>query len=1159
MHSSEPRSAFLERFDHLLKAMRRALIGQAVCWSLFLAGSGLLVLSAADFWGEMDRGARVVGLCVVVLLSLAVGVVQFVRAVRRSSRPRTATEIERCFPELGQSVRTSVQYSDLSGSDIGEEGVASTLVSALNVATEEQSRPLGIESIVPRRRFRIAVGLAGLVFVLLIGGTAVDWELRTATMRALLANQPHTELKVTPGDCVVDEGDSVKVSLELRGRTQRDVVLLTRSLGDDDVSWQEVELTAADVVSDEPHLRMYAVNVDSIQEPLEYRVIAGPARSEPFRVDVRRSLSIEAIEVNLTPPAYTLIGQSTVSEGDFSAIDGTRATFRITLDRSAESARMILSSHADSDASETVEKEMLLAVDGATLTASLDVTDDLTYSIVAKAADGMQTRENKYRIRVRKDRAPQVWIEEPREALEVHSLAEVLLRMRVRDDFGLVRAGIVFEVNNEEEYTLLERDFRQILEQAREAGEALRPQTFSALEELLPLEFFELTQKDSVTYYAFAEDNYPANSHVTETDLRFIDIRPFRRLYRIPEDGQGQGQGGPRIRFLGEIIARQRFNLNRTIRLSRRDDSPRVTEVDRIARYEDELARATHQLADFLVERAVDGSDLLFQAEAVMLTAVDSLSVGKYDVSVQQEKDALRLLIEGRTQLEVTLRQANNGQRRALQNFDRMQTQKLRRELQEDEDEQERDNLVERLRKLTDEERIVYATLRATTLDRGVSSEPSASENSNGKGPENPTQGPSETQDADEANAERTANAKGDNEKPESTDKAAGDGTQTSSILTRVELEEKQQEIALEAREIERIVQGLPAASALMRERAEAAADAAERSAGALSRGDGSTGSEEASRAGEMFQELALNVDGVLAENAVQKIAMSRDLSAGLARMERKLAQGLKLDNDKPQEKSGGGSRKNSENDSEEEADVAAQAARLAETGKTVGDILSSVGESNSRDDREAIRQVDELLAEGDVAETVERMTRIPGMVRTGSRRGAQLEAENVADELIATARRLDEIHRAIVNPRLEQLNALEKRAAKLEGALTELETIEKIGRWHRDAMALAEDLKAADAAVETQEELEKVAEGSGGSGAIAYREWKRSQADASKFVAPSRHKIVTRAVVEELQRQMQDTVLTDLVADEDEATPQRYKQLVDRYIQVLSSDVVDD
>ena len=77
--------------------------------------------------------------------------------------------------------------------------------------------------------------------------------------------------------------------------------------------------------------------------------------------------------------------------------------------------------------------------------------------MVAKSADGMELPENKYRIRVRQDEPPQVWFESPAEALEVHTLAEILMRIRVSDDYGLSRAGIMFEVNNEEEYPLLRR------------------------------------------------------------------------------------------------------------------------------------------------------------------------------------------------------------------------------------------------------------------------------------------------------------------------------------------------------------------------------------------------------------------------------------------------------------------------------------------------------------------------------------------------------------------------------------------------------------------------------------------------------------------------------------------------------------------------------
>ena len=112
---------------------------------------------------------------------------------------------------------------------------------------------------------------------------------------------------------------------------------------------------------------------------------------------------------------------------------------------------------------------------------------------------------------------------EPDEALEVHPIAEVLNRIRVADDFGLSKAGIVYRVNDGEEKTLIAKDFAR-------AGRA-KPPASARLEEMLALETLALTPTDSVTYYAFAEDNFPGGSRRTETDLRYIDIRPFKRTY----------------------------------------------------------------------------------------------------------------------------------------------------------------------------------------------------------------------------------------------------------------------------------------------------------------------------------------------------------------------------------------------------------------------------------------------------------------------------------------------------------------------------------------------------------------------------------------------------------------------------------------------------
>src|SRR6185436_10384006 len=121
-------------------------------------------------------------------------------------------------------------------------------------------------------------------------------------------------------------------------------------------------------------------------------------------------------------------------------------------------------------------EEVPVQIDGNVVTMQLDLTRDKVYSLAAVSADEMPLPENSFRIRVRKDQPPSISFDEPNEALEVHTLAEVLMRLRARDDFGLTKAGIVFQVNNEEEHTLLKQDFEEALAEAeKEAANGKLP------------------------------------------------------------------------------------------------------------------------------------------------------------------------------------------------------------------------------------------------------------------------------------------------------------------------------------------------------------------------------------------------------------------------------------------------------------------------------------------------------------------------------------------------------------------------------------------------------------------------------------------------------------------------------------------------------------
>ena len=46
-----------------------------------------------------------------------------------------------------------------------------------------------------------------------------------------------------------------------------------------------------------------------------------------------------------------------------------------------------------------------------------------------------------------------------------------------------------------------------------------------------------LTYTDGITYYAFVEDNHPIRPHRVASELRFIDILPYKQAFQYVEGG----------------------------------------------------------------------------------------------------------------------------------------------------------------------------------------------------------------------------------------------------------------------------------------------------------------------------------------------------------------------------------------------------------------------------------------------------------------------------------------------------------------------------------------------------------------------------------------------------------------------------------------------
>jgi hypothetical protein len=762
-----------------------------------LVAAALVALAAAvDYLYELPWLARA-GLLLAGATFVGVLATRWIiRPALAWNRARVAAELEGLFPRLGQRVRTAQQLGPRPAEELLCDGVSPTMVAVLEEETAEKAKPLPFQAALPVRPLLLpgALALSGIALLVCFALYHPEW--RTALGRVMLAPNPYTTLTATPSATAVDEGSDVTIDATMSGRAREAIVLHVREAGEED--WRQENMV--------PVEDGFTCQLLKLRTTMELFVAAGKDCTAVQQIVVRHPLKITTAKVEVTAPAYTGVALETHESGSFSAIQGSTAHIRFELDRPPVEARLMVKNPARP---KEKPQRIDMKVQDRTISAVLTLTADLEYSVEARDREDMPLVANRHRVRVIADQPPTVYFEEPGESIEVHTLAEVLLRARARDDFGITKIGIVFQVNNEEERTLIVHDVKQ-------------PHQRDALaEQVLMLEQFLLTQKDCVAYYAFAEDNHPKSPQRATTDLRFIDIRPFQRTYRLVD--LPDAMPGPQrdLIFLDEVIARQRFNLNQTMRMATRAKVRiDLAELERIAAFENKLATQTHTLADFLAGLGVDGAAILKQAEEAMLSAVDSLQAAKFSTAIDQERDALRYLMEARNTIQIALPKQSRAVRAQARTFDRLQRQKLRRPNEEAETLLD---IAQELDKLAEEEGQVA---------RGIAGPmPNAKDGKSGEDPE----------------------------------------------------KERQDDISGRATAIDKAAAKVKGLTGLARTRITDAAKAANAGADALGQHDRPTARKEVDRAKELFRLASKQVAALAAEEVAQQIAAARDLANDVA------------------------------------------------------------------------------------------------------------------------------------------------------------------------------------------------------------------------------------------------------------------------------------
>jgi hypothetical protein len=1079
---TELRPVFRQRFRAVTRQIWLLHVGRGIARTAVVAAVLLAATAAVDYIFELSWPVRAGLLAVCTAIVAVLAVRWIVRPARAWNRARVAAELEGLFPRLGQRLRTATQHGGRPPEELVRDGVSPNLVAALEEETAEQAKPLPFQAALPVRPTLVAA-VVGLCCIAVLTVAAVrDPEWLTALRRVMLAPTPYTSLSASPSEELVAEGADVEIRATLSGRARPAVVLHVREAGEPD--WRQETMDAAD--------DGFTARLSKLRTTTEFFVVAGPERTPVQQVVVQRPLKFVGTRVEVTAPAYTGLAPATHETGSFSAVQGSKARIQFQFDRVPAAATLVVRDPVKPTAP---ARRIEMAVQEQRVSAELPLAADIEYTVEARDAAGVPAVANRHRVRVTADQPPTVWFDLPGESMEVHTLAEVLMRVHARDDFGITKVGIVFQINNEEERTL-------VLEEVGQPN-----QREARAEQVLMLEQFLLTQKDCVAYYAFAEDNHPEAPQRTTTELRFIDIRPFLRTYRLVDAAEPMPGPQRELIFLDEVIARQRFNLNQTMRLETRSKARiDLAQVEKVAAFENKLATQTHDLADFLVGLGVDGAAILSQAEEAMLSAVDSLNGAKFATALGQERDALRFLMEARDTVQQALLKQPRAVRAQARAFDRLQRQKLRRQ---NEKAEILPQIAEELAKLAEEEDEVARTIVAPGNNpmngEGAGAGKPADAKSNPAAPEKPDPADPKT---NPAASDKPDPAKPTAKEPNSDRKSAGkDGKGGEDPA-----QERQDDIAARATALEKLAATAKGLTGLAKTRIADAAKAANGGADALGQRDRPSARKEVDRARELFRLAAKQVAALAAEEAAQQIAAARDLANDVA---------LQTAPADPKKSPGAG------NGAEEKKMPGL--GNAAEQAKTLKDVLEQVAGSGSEGAADAARKVAGLLKQEDLAAAIARLEK-PG---AGDDRG---ERQDLAERFAALGQKLDQAYRETIAPRLEELARLEREASELEKRAAAADDAADWRRLRQQGAEFVEHLETAELGGLANEDLRA---GLRSGAVLAGKEL------FGRGVAAAHSRLVAK---------LQEFVAGDRFTTGNEAVPPEYKDLVDRYLRALSA-----
>lgn len=630
------------------KEWRRLILLQGSAQVLLFTISVFLLALLLDSVLALHHGVRL------ALLAAAAGV--FITAlVLRVIRPllnlpsdaRIARYLEETYPQLEDRLVTAVEFQD---SD--QARTSRLILEKLLEDTRFHIAPLNLRKSLKSKApvlwssmaFAATVFVAALllsnfsIFSFQVNRVLTPWEFPTIA--------PTPGLRVLPGDARVPKNSVQEIRAEISGFFPESVALY---YSEDDSTWHKTEMDAS------VEEGVYLYSFFSLDQDTEYYVKAGEELSDIHAFTVYEAPGVRRVDLKYTYPEYTGLPPKTeVDSGDIWAPEGTRVTITAVADKPLKEAEFVQGDGKQLKAS---------VVNDTLAVATLTVSRDSYYRITITDHDDLSNQPPpEYYIHALPDQPPLLTLERPGRDIKASMVEEVPVQIRVQDDYGVPTVKLHYSINGGEEKQVA-------LDLERTADNPQGIQEFTG-EHLFYLEDLDVQPGNFLTYYFRAAKNAAAAQSSAATEIFFIEVRPFEQQFvrSLSQGGMGGSGGGPG----GRLSQTQKEIVIATWKLIGKKDKLSPTELTEDAQVildsQKNLQEVTESALMQMQQRSLfsgqegdDVSTYYTEAADAMQRAIEQLRDDNLESALPHEKEALTALLTAEAQLKEIQVQQGQG------------------------------------------------------------------------------------------------------------------------------------------------------------------------------------------------------------------------------------------------------------------------------------------------------------------------------------------------------------------------------------------------------------------------------------------------------------------------------------------------------------------